>query len=175
MAEETFLRWQAKERIARALNSKAKAIPTYMLGDLVFYWRHLGRKEAGQRYQTGHFYGYAGPARILALKTRFDEDGNVRPSSVAWPVRNNRLLKASIEQLRRASDREQVLAEMDKEFNMLWTISELVAPLGKNEYDDITSEAREMPGPEDRERVARFWLSNKAAPVQTSGGDSSRS
>ena len=93
LAEETFLKWQARERIARALNSKSKPFPLYSPGELVFYWRHLGRKEAGQRYQTGHFYGYAGPARILALETRFDEDNNVRPSSVVWLVRNNRLLK----------------------------------------------------------------------------------
>lgn len=87
-AEEVFLKWQAKERLARAMNSKSKPIPIYTPGELVFYWRHLGRKEAGQRYQTGHFHGYAGPARILALETRFDEDGNVRPSSVVWLVRN---------------------------------------------------------------------------------------
>lgn len=29
LAEETFLKWQAKERIARALNSKSKPFPLY--------------------------------------------------------------------------------------------------------------------------------------------------
>ena len=156
-AEETFLKWQAKERLARVMNSKSKPIPVYTPGELVFYWRRLGRKEAGQRYQTGHFHGYAGPARVLALETRFDEDGNVRPSSVVWLVRNNRLLKASVEQLRKASNRETILAELDKDLRLPWTISEIVAPLGKNEYDDITVEAKDMPSEEDKERVARFW------------------
>lgn len=133
------------ERDWEELNSKSKPIPSYVPGELVFYWRHLGRKEAGQRFQTGHFYGYAGPARILALETRFDEDGNVRPSSVVWLVKNNRLLKASVEQLRKASTREQVLADSDKDFNISWTIAEIVAPLEKNEYGDITSEAQNMP------------------------------
>ena len=133
-AEETFLKWQARERLARALNSKSKPFPTYSPGELVFYWRHLGRKEAGQRFHTGHFYGYAGPAR---LETRFDEDNRMRPSLV-WLVRNNRLLKASIEQLRKASSRERTMAVIDQEIQLPWTISDIVSPLGKNEYDDIT-------------------------------------
>ena len=36
-AEETFLKWQARERLARALNSKSKPLPTYSPGELVFY------------------------------------------------------------------------------------------------------------------------------------------
>ncbi|CAK9032947.1 unnamed protein product [Durusdinium trenchii] len=90
-AEETFLKWQAKERLARAMNSKSKPIP------------------------------------------------------------------ASVEQLRKASNRETILAELDKDLRLPWTISEIVAPLGKNEYDDITVEAKDMPSEEDKERVARFW------------------
>ena len=155
-AEETFLKWQASERLARALNSKSKPCPTYSPGELVFYWRHLGRKEAGQRFQTGHFYGYAGPARILALETRFDEDNRMRPSSVVWLVRNNRLMKASVEQLRKASNRERTMAEIDQEIQLPWTISDIVSPLGKNEYDDITMEVEHLPSREDRDEQPRF-------------------
>lgn len=95
---------------------------------------------------------------MLALETRFDEDGKIRPSSVVWLVRNNRLLKASVEQLRKASEREQTLAEFDKDIRLPWAITDIVATLRKNEYDDITQEAQQMPGEEGRDKVARFWL-----------------
>lgn len=50
LAEETFIRWQAKERLNRALNSKSKTIPTYLPGELVFWallWLRGARKSAG--------------------------------------------------------------------------------------------------------------------------------
>ena len=59
---------------------------------------------------------------------------------MAWLIRNNRLLKASAEQLRFASEREHVLHQFDKPGHVPWTMSELTAPLGREEYDDTTHE-----------------------------------
>ena len=78
-AEATFARWQAQQRYSRAQNSKQRPIPEYMPGDLVFYWRSqlYGKKAGGTRLQTGRAAGYAGPARILALETRRDQDNKI--------------------------------------------------------------------------------------------------
>ena len=147
-AEVAFTRWQAQQRISRALNSRDRKVPEYAPGDLVYYWRTQlqGKHAAGSPIQTGRSAGYAGPARVLALETRRDSDQKVRPSSVVWLVRNNRLLKASVEQLRFASQREELLHDFDRPAGMPWTMTELAAPLGKEEYEDISAE---KPGPHD--------------------------
>ena len=141
-AEVAFTKWQAQQRLSRAANSRTRGIPEYAPGDLVYYWRTQlqGKHAAGKPIQTGRSAGYAGPARVLALETRRDGDNKVRPSSVVWLVRNNRLLKASVEQLRFASQREQLLHEFDRPAQMPWTMTELAAPLGREEYEDISME-----------------------------------
>lgn len=159
-AEEIFVRWQAKSRVDRALQSKGRPFPEYTPGDVVFYWRgHLRSGERGERFQTGTYGGYAGPARVLALETRRDTDGKLRPSSVVWLVRNNRLLKASVEQLRLASDRERVVYELERPPQLPWTITEIAKPLSRQEFDDITGEG---PPPERQsphyDPTARFWV-----------------
>ena len=103
-AETAFLKWQSQQRLDRAANSKHRRIPEFAPGDLVFYWRSVIPKQGpGTRIQTGNKAGYTGPARVLALETRRDEDGKLRASSTAWLVRNNRLIKASIEHLRKGT------------------------------------------------------------------------
>ena len=96
-AEVAFTRWQAQQRLSRAANSKNRLVPEFAPGDLVYYWRsHVrGHHAAGTPIQTGRNAGYAGQARILAMETRRDGEQRVRPSSIVWLVRNNRLLKAS--------------------------------------------------------------------------------
>ena len=115
-AEVAFTRWQAQQRVTRALNSRSRKVPEFAPGDLVYYWRTQlrGHHAAGEPIQTGTNAGYAGPARILAMETRRDGAQQVRPSSIVWLIRNNWLLKASVEQLRFASQREQALHEFDR-------------------------------------------------------------
>ena len=114
----------------------------------MFYWRsHIQNAGQGTRIQTGSYAGCAGPARVLALATRRDGDGRVRPSSVAWLVRNNRLIKASTEQLRFASEREKVLHEFEKPTPVPWTLSEITGPSDNETFDDISAEV-----PSQRER-----------------------
>ena len=147
-AEATFIKWQSQQRVSRALNSRSRKTPEFAPGDLVYYWRTqmYGKKASGTRIQTGSSAGYAGPARILALETRRDGEQQARPSSVVWLVRNNRLLKASVEQFRFASAREEVMHEFERPSNLPWTMTELTAPLGREEFEDITAE---VPSEED--------------------------
>lgn len=153
-AEETFVRWQSKERINRALQSKGRKWPEFFPGDVVFYWRNYIKKgQNGQRIQTGSVGGYAGPARILAMETRRDEDGNCRPSLVVCATIDCSKPQSS---LRRASEREEVLDDLARPPNMPWTMTELARPLGREEYDDISAEG---PPPEQvttSDAVARF-------------------
>ena len=174
-AEEIFIRWQASERLSRALNSKGRPVPVYNPGDLVFYWRQIKPGGQGQKHQTGSYGGYAGPARVLAMEVRYDEAGNPRNSSVIWLVRNNRILKATVQQLRLASKRETVMHELSGVSEEHWDVGKLVAPLANQTFDDITGEAKDMPSPEDREGAPR-WRSDleweaptKRARVKTPG------
>ena len=83
-AEVAFTRWQAQQRVTRALNSRPRKVPEFAPGDLVYYWRTQlrGHHAAGEPIQTGTNAGYAGPARILAMETRRDGAQQVRPSSI---------------------------------------------------------------------------------------------
>lgn len=169
-AEEKFVRWQAKDRVDRALNSKGRKLPEFFPGDLVFSWRSCIKKnQDGTRIQTGTVGGYAGPARILALETRHDDDGKLKGSSVVWLVRNNRLLKASIQQLRRASQRETVMHELERPPELPWTMTELAKPLGREEFDDISNEA--MPAHVEDE-TPRYWVEPPAKRLRKKTADS---
>ena len=156
-AEVAFTRWQAAERLSRASNSRHRRLPEYAPGDLVYYWRsHIQNSGQGTRMQTGSYSGYAGPARVLALETRRDEEGHVRPSSVAWLIRNNRLLKASVEQLRFASERERLYHEFSKPLEVPWTMTELTSPLDRETYDDISGEVPTSRDREEQGEAPRF-------------------
>ena len=110
-SEKSFIDWQYSEKLSRAKNSRAKDYNIYMPGDLVYFWRLQGKNR--QSNGSGLRHGaYAGPARILAMETK-QKDGKVMPGSSVWLIRGLRLVKASIEQLRPATERETVLHELD--------------------------------------------------------------
>ena len=154
----------------RALNSKGRKLPEFFPGDLVFFWRsYIKKNQDGTRIQTGAVGGYAGPARILALETRHDDDGKLKASSVVWLVRNNRLLKASIQQLRRASQRETVMHELERPPELPWTMTELAKPLGREEFDDISNEA--MPAHVEDE-TPHYWVEPPAKRLRKKTADS---
>ena len=68
---------------------------------------------AGREKERGFSIGsFVGPARVLAVETRVDEQGNLRPGSCVWLHRAGRLIKAAPEQLRAASDRERAIEEL---------------------------------------------------------------
>lgn len=96
-AEQARAKWQAQQRINRGMQSR---------GDLVYFWR---KQVSGKN--TGKNGCFQGPARILAIETKRDNEGNLTPKSSVWLVRGRRLIKCAPEQLRPASEREETLRE----------------------------------------------------------------
>ena len=140
-AEQAHSEWNAAERIRRALQSRGNRPQNYQPGDLVFYWRKQvsGKYHTSQQQKTGCFLG---PARILATETHRDPDGNLRPSSSIWVIRGRRLIKCCPEQLRPATQREELLEHLheDTENKAPWTFTRLTEGLGGNEFEDVTSQ-----------------------------------
>ena len=88
------------------------------------YWRKQladHKKEmGGQTFKNGAFLG---PARVLATEKRVDADGKARPGSCVWLYRGNRLIHASPQQLRPASEQEEAWAELGRDQSIPWTIT----------------------------------------------------
>ena len=136
VAEQAFTEWVYDDRVKRARNSRAQRQAVYSPGDMVYVWRVQTRGPAASA-RSG---GFTGPARILALETRLDDEGNYRPGSVVWLVRGSRLIKAAPQQLRRASVREQCLEEIQNPPNLPWTTTKLAEALGPRQYEDVTDD-----------------------------------
>ena len=134
-AEKAFLEWTNQQRMSRALNSKGKNYPEVEPGDLVFMWR---KQVSGSKVAK---YGqFVGPARVLAVETRLLDDGSTKVTSNVWCVRGRRLLKCSIEQLRKASEKETLLSELAAGEYEDWDFHRVAKQLGGNEYEDISAE-----------------------------------
>lgn len=136
-AEKALLDWQAKKRVTRALNSRAQKKMDYYPGDLVYFWRKQTKEKA-----TGKHGMFLGPARVLATETKRKPDGSLEPGSSIWCVRGRRLIKCCVEQLRPASQREELLEHLSKDDETAtpWTFPRVADELGGNEFDDITAE-----------------------------------
>eukprot|EP00435_Cladocopium_sp_Y103_P053704 s442_g17.t1 len=135
-AEQAFSEYVYLERLARAKNSRSYALKDFTPQDLVYVWR-VQDKKGGKGPKKGAF---TGPARVLAVETRKEEDGSLRPGSAVWIVRGSRLLKACPQQLRRASAREQCLEELTQPVDLPWTVTKLTDDIGKQEYEDVMDE-----------------------------------
>ena len=106
-AEHRFLEWNGQQRLSRAASSRGKCLLNFHPGDLVFIWRkQVPLKELKHKPGAGRFIG---PARVLATEKVRQEDGTLKAGGIVWLVRGRRLLKCSVEQLRHASQREQLL------------------------------------------------------------------
>ena len=139
VAEKALVDWQAQQRVNRAMNSRSRAQCVYRPGDLVFFWRtqESGRHKRQPGTRQGRFLG---PARILAMETRQNEDGTARPGHAVWLVRGRHLLKCSPEQLRPASQREELIDSLSQTDSTPWTFTKLTAEIGGNQYEDISDE-----------------------------------
>ena len=88
-AEKALADWQAAQRLSRARNSRARPLPDYEPGELVYFWRTQdatqGRRSPGSK--RGRFLG---PARILAMEQRTAEDGTRRVAGAIWLVRGKK-------------------------------------------------------------------------------------
>ena len=150
IAEEAFLEEQYRQRLMRAKASGARKSMMFKPGDLVFYWRkqmgNHGGETKGQNFKKG---GFIGPARVLATETKVESDGQRRPTQHVWLFRGSKLLKATPNLLRHASEREEAWAELQEDHPIPWTISGMLEQGQTKTYEDLTGET--PPEPEDLE------------------------
>ena len=162
-AEKAHAQWHMEQRITRALNSRSKPVYDFRPGELVYFWR---TQESGQgRRQPGTKHGkFLGPARILATETRREADGTLRPGSAVWCVRGRSLLKCCLEQLRHASEREELLEGLARDHGQEetpWTFTKVAEEIGGNQYQDISDEK-----PETTEWFRSQNVQEEAPPVR---------
>ena len=165
-AEKALAEWVAQQRLTKALNSRSRPHHRYQPGDLVYFWR---TQESGRhKKQPGTNQGrFLGPARILAMETRRDSSGHSRPAHAIWCVRGRSLLKCSPEQLRPASDREELLEALGPEQTAPWTFSRVAEEVGGNSYQDLTQEIPSeqewlrAQDPQEEQQPARYRISRK--------------
>ena len=139
-AEKAHAEWNATQRLVRAANSRSRPAYEYRPGELVFFWRAQG--DGKSRRSPGNKNGaFLGPARVLATETRRDPEGHVRPGSAVWLIRGRSLIKCSPEQLRHASEREELVESLSEGPDATpWTFTKAAEELGGNQYQDLTSE-----------------------------------
>ncbi|CAE7691047.1 RE1 [Symbiodinium sp. CCMP2592] len=148
-AEKGLAEWMAEQRIQRALNSRTRPSLQYHPGDLVYFWRTQESNKS--KKQPGTNQGrFLGPARILAMETKADDAGNRRPAHAVWCVRGRSLIKCSPEQLRPASQREELVEALSEEQATPWTFTRLAEEVGGNQYEDISAE---VPSQEEWQRA----------------------
>ena len=176
LAEGSHASWVAQQRIVRAQNSKAQPVFDYQPGELVYFWRaqtgQQGRRQPGDKH--GRFLG---PARILATERKQDTDGLLRPGSAVWLVRGRSLLKCCVEQLRRASEREELVESLaTPEDRTPWTFQRVASEIGGNQYRDYSEhppsvgEWHRAQEPGEEAQPSRHRLRGKRpAPVEEMG------
>ena len=143
IAQEAFLDWTNRQRLTRAANSRSRNLQSYEPGDLVYIWR---QQVSGQRSSKGG--SFIGPSRLLAIEEHRSADGTRKQGSTAWCVRGRRLLKCCLEQLRPATERETILAELDRDAHEDWDFQKVARELGGNEFLDVSAE---VPTPQEWE------------------------
>ena len=162
-AEKAHAEWNAAQRISRAVNSKPRPQVLYQPGDLVYFWRSQvsgqGRSQPGSK--KGHFLG---PARVLATETRQDSGGTRRAGNAIWCIRGRQLIKCAPEQLRPASEREELLEQLARDHGQEptpWTFNKLAEEIGGNQFQDLTSEV-----PSEHEWLRAQDQEQEVAPVR---------
>ena len=138
-AERAHSDWQAHQRILRAQDSRGRRTLVFHPGQMVFFWRsqESGKGKHAPGTKKGRFLG---PARILATETRRDESGALRPGSAVWLVRGRQLVKCAPEQLRHASQREELVEALSEDTKIPWTFTKVASEIGGNQFEDATAD-----------------------------------
>ena len=142
-AEEFYKDQHYKQKLSRAVNTRAPPSKQFIPGDLVYYRRHKApRDRPGHevvdvtRLRVARWFG---PGRVLAAETKVHEEGSRRlPSTSVWIISQGRLKKIHADQLRHASEREKLIAEATGTVTLPWTFSSLTELMKKGQYDDLT-------------------------------------
>ena len=176
-AEKALCDWQARQRLQRAKHSRHRPCYDYQPGELVFYWRCQDAQK-GRRQPGGKHGRFLGPARILATESRRDESGHLRPGGAVWLVKGRSLLKCSPEQLRRPSEREELLESLAAPHDQQapWTYHMVAEQIGGNRYEDISTELPEADEwhraqqPEEELQPSRYASRQKRQPDSPADG-----
>ena len=161
-AEKALAEWSAKQRIMRAQHSKHRPCYLFEPGELVYYWRTQDANK-GRRQPGGKHGRFLGPARILATESRKDANDQPRPGGSVWLVKGRSLLKCAPEQLRRATEREELMEALASKSGEAtpWTFKAVASEIGGNRYEDISAEA---PSASEWNRAQR--IEDEAPPVR---------
>ena len=125
--------------------------------------------QKGRRQPGGKHGRFLGPARVLATESRRDDSGNIRPGGSIWIVKGRSLLKCSPEQLRHASEREELLEALASpgEQQAPWTFHTVSERIGGSQFEDESgeipeiSEWRRAQRPEEEIQPARYRVRQK--------------
>ena len=139
-AEKAHADWNARQRLVRAANSRSRRVLDYYPGELVYFWRQQdsSKNRQGPHPKRGYFMG---PARILATETKRNPDGTLQPRSAVWCVRGRQLVKCCVEQLRKASPREELIEALTPADRTPWTFTKVSEQIGGNQYEDVSSDS----------------------------------
>ena len=138
-AEEMYRKQMAQDAINRAWNSQSRKKEVLAPGTMVYYKRYkppttstASHKEVDvSRRNIARWYG---PARILATETRI-YSGTGRPGHIIWITAAGRLKRVAPEQIRLASEREKILAEVSGPGMFPWTIHGMLENVETGQFD----------------------------------------
>ncbi|CAE7241426.1 RE1 [Symbiodinium sp. CCMP2592] len=176
-AEKAHAEWNAQQRLKRAANSRSRPVMDYHPGELVFYWRQQDSAKNRQGPSTKRGY-FMGPARILAMETKRNPDGTLKPGSTVWCVRGRQLIKCCVEQLRRASQREELVETLTDQDTTPWSFSRVSEQIGGNQYEDVSGESPtdmewwRSQEPEEEQQPTRYRFRGKRPAHQPVDEDS---
>ena len=136
-ASKAFAEEQAKRKLERAARMGHRNQQDFLPGDLVYYWRRQVPLKDKTSQGAGRFIG---PARVIATETRKTTEGEWRPGSIVWLHRGGRLLKASPEQLRKASPFEIQVESLKGPVELPWTITSLATDSKRRTFIDVSVE-----------------------------------
>ena len=112
---------------------------------------------------------FLGPARVLATETR-QEDGELRPASIIWLHKGGRLIRASPEQVRLASDQEQLIEELKGPIELPWTFSKIMTSGSKRTFLDLVGQGGPPGEGQRQEEQPRRRYTEKRPPQEDSEG-----
>ena len=176
-AEKALTDWTTQQRLLRAKHSRHRPCYDYSPGELVYYWRTQDSNK-GRRQPGGKHGRFLGPARVLATETRRDDKGSAKPGGSIWLVKGRSLLKCVPEQLRRATQREELLESLADagQQRLSWTFHSVADAIGGTRYEDISgelpsaSEWNRAQQPEEEQQPVRHRLRRKQAPGPSGEG-----
>ncbi|CAE7275475.1 unnamed protein product [Symbiodinium sp. CCMP2456] len=163
---------------AQAVARRSRRVMDYQPGELVYFWRqqHSGKNRQGPQSKKGVFMG---PARILATEKKRNPDGTLQDGSIVWCVRGRQLIKCCVEQLRRASPREELVEALSTQDNTPWVFTKVAEQIGGNQFEDASQDSPQLEewwraqNPEEEIQPARRRITEKrsAPPRATEDSD----